>query len=83
MKKSSVYEEHYVRCVSLAQILCSAKDKIRLLCMTGKVNYADNLRKSILKLRHPGLTENCMLEMFNELTYDIILTAKINTGNKA
>lgn len=77
MEDRDYFMEAYDGALNLSQLVCDAKDKIRLMCATGKIDDADKLRISILNLGHEGLIERSLLELFNELTFDIILDARI------
>ena len=72
-----VLREAYTGALSLANLVCEAKDEIRRKCATGKIDEADKLRNSILNLGHDGMLERNILELFNELTFNIILEARI------
>lgn len=72
-----ILREAYDGALNLSQLVCEAKDKIRFMCATGKIDEADKLRISILNLGHDGLIERSILELFNELTFEIILNARV------
>ena len=69
--------EIYDDALSLAELACNAKDKIRSLLACGEIETADKLRLSVMTLGHSRGLEGCILELFNELTYGMILEARV------
>ena len=77
-----VLREAYTGALSLAELACNAKDKIRTLLADGKIEDADKLRISIVNLGSSGLLEKCLIELFNELTFQMILDARVAKETK-
>ena len=73
MENNEIYED----ALSLAELACKAKEKIRSLLASGKIKAADNLRLAIMRLGHYRRLEGCILEMFNEITFGMILDARV------
>ena len=73
MENNEIYED----ALSLAELACNAKEKIRSFLASGDIKAADKLRLSIMKLGHYRRLEGCILEMFNELTFGMILEARV------
>ena len=72
MELREIYEDAF----SLAELACNAKDKIRSLLACGEIEAADKLRISVMTLGHSRGLEGCILELFNELTYGMIMEAR-------
>ena len=70
------FREIYEDALSLAEVTCNAKDKIRSLLACGEIETADKLRISVMTLGHSRGLEGCILELFNELTYGMIMEAR-------
>ena len=73
MEIREIYDDAF----SLAELTCNAKDKIRSLLACGEIETADKLRISVMTLGHSRGLEGCILELFNELTYGMILDARV------
>lgn len=73
MENNEIYED----ALSLAELACNAKEKIRSLLASGKIEAADKLRLAIMRLGHYRRLEGCILEMFNEITFGMILDARV------
>ena len=73
MENNEIYED----AIRLAELACKATEKIRSLIASGKIDDADKLRISIMNLGHYRRLEGCILEMFNELTFGMILDARV------
>lgn len=77
MENNEIYEDAF----NLAEVTCNAKDKIRSLLACGEIETADKVRLSVMTLGHYGRLdyrrlEGCILELFNELTYGMIMEAR-------
>lgn len=69
--------EIYEDALSSATFACKAKDKIRSLLACGEIETADKLRLSVITLGHSRDLEGYILELFNELTYGMIMEARV------
>lgn len=70
------FREIYEDALSLAEVTCNAKDKIHSLLACGEIETADKLRLAVMTLGHSRGLEGCILELFNELTYGMIMEAR-------
>ena len=74
MEINEIYED----ALSLAELACNAKEKIRSLLASGKIDDADKLRISIMNLGHYRRLKSSIIKRLNRMR----LRIKIDTREK-